>query len=73
MNDRVLYDRTQPIRDWSLSKQYTFDNGLIVRQLLGDNWQAVSMGGKHLAYMKAEDIVYADTLAAEFMKQRVGK
>lgn len=47
-----------------------FPNGFAVRQVLGDNWESVDLLGKHVEYIKAEDIVYESSIAAEHLKSR---
>lgn len=49
---------------------YVFPSGLAVRHVLGANWESIDLLGKHIEYIKAEDIVYESSLAAENLKSR---
>lgn len=63
-----MFDATQPIR--RDSPAYVFPNGFAVRQVLGENWQSVDLLGRHIEYIKAEDVVYESSLVAEYLKSR---
>lgn len=49
---------------------YVFPSGFAVRHVLGANWESVDLLGKHVEYIKAEDVVYESSLPAEYVKSR---
>lgn len=54
----------QPIR-------FAFPCGTIFEHLNGDNFKLTNYAGENLGYVKAEAIVYKDTLKAEYFASRL--
>jgi hypothetical protein len=65
----ILFDKTQPMRDRDLPL-YAFSIGHISRQVRGDTWERLDADGKHVEYVRAEEVDYESSLAAEFLKSR---
>jgi hypothetical protein len=65
----VIHDKTQPIRARE-TPLYAFPCGLVIRQVHGDTWESLSLDGKHIAYLKANEIEYESSLSTEFLKSR---
>jgi hypothetical protein len=65
----MIHDKTQPIRIRE-APLYAFPCGFVVRQVHGDNWESLGLDGKHIAYLKADEVDYESSLAAEFLKSR---
>jgi hypothetical protein len=63
----IQFDKTQPV---NINPRYAFGGGVILRHITGDSWEQVDFGGTHIAYVKAESVDYAPTLAEQFIKGR---
>ena len=65
----MIHDKTQPIR-LREAPLYAFPCGVVIRQVLGPNWEWVGLDGKHIAYVKTEEVEYESSLGAEYLKSR---
>lgn len=61
-----MFDASQPPRGVA----HVFPCGFAVRHVLGANWESIDLLGKHVEYVKAEDVVYESSIAAEYLKSR---
>lgn len=48
-----------------------FGGGRYLRHVMDLSYEEITLDGQHVAYVKAEDVIYESTLEAEFSKQRV--
>ena len=65
----IVFDKTQPMRDRD-APLYAFSIGHVFRQVRGETWERLDMDGKHVGYVKAEEVDYESSLSAEFLKSR---
>lgn len=47
-----------------------FGGGVVMRHVRGDTYERITLDGRHLQYLVAENIEYAPTLQQQFLNTR---